>query len=70
MMLPLFRPPAPGLFPVALAKPLWCISGPYRVKKGAVVVFSGEVPEWLNGAVSKTVDLRKEVRGFESHPLR
>ena len=30
----------------------------------------GEVPEWLIGAVSKTVDLRKEVRGFESHPLR
>jgi putative endonuclease len=29
----------------------------------------GEVPEWLNGAVSKTVVLF-EYRGFESHPLR
>jgi hypothetical protein len=28
------------------------------------------VPERSIGAVSKTVDLRKEVRGFESHPLR
>ena len=31
---------------------------------------SGEVPEWLNGAVSKTVVARKGYRGFESHPLR
>jgi hypothetical protein len=30
----------------------------------------GEVPEWLNGAVSKTVEPRKGFRGFESHPLR
>ena len=29
----------------------------------------GEVPEWLNGAVSKTV-VRFAHRGFESHPLR
>jgi hypothetical protein len=28
------------------------------------------VPERLNGAVSKTVDGRKVVRGFESLPLR
>jgi serine phosphatase RsbU (regulator of sigma subunit) len=28
------------------------------------------VPEWLNGAVSKTVGRRKAARGFESHPLR
>ena len=28
------------------------------------------MPEWLNGAVSKTVGLRKGARGFESHPLR
>jgi cyclopropane-fatty-acyl-phospholipid synthase len=28
------------------------------------------VPEWLNGAVSKTVGPRKGARGFESHPLR
>jgi hypothetical protein len=32
--------------------------------------FAGGVPEWLNGAVSKTVGLRKGARGFESHPLR
>jgi Glycosyltransferase family 87 len=30
----------------------------------------GGVPEWLNGAVSKTVGRRKAARGFESHPLR
>ena len=30
----------------------------------------GEVPEWLNGAVSKTVVVRMGHRGFESHPLR
>ena len=29
----------------------------------------GEVPEWSNGAVSKTV-VRFAYRGFESHPLR
>jgi methyl-accepting chemotaxis protein len=30
----------------------------------------GGVPEWLNGAVSKTVVGRSVDRGFESHPLR
>ena len=30
----------------------------------------GEVPEWLNGAVSKTVVRLSPYRGFESHPLR
>ena len=30
----------------------------------------GEVPEWLNGTVSKTVVLLTRYRGFESHPLR
>ena len=30
----------------------------------------GEVPEWLNGAVSKTVSLLTGARGFESPPLR
>ena len=30
----------------------------------------GEVPEWTNGAVSKTVVLFSGYRGFESHPLR
>ncbi len=30
----------------------------------------GEVPEWLNGTDSKSVDLHPRVRGFESHPLR
>ncbi len=29
----------------------------------------GGVPEWSNGAVSKTV-VRYAYRGFESHPLR
>ena len=29
----------------------------------------GGVPEWPNGAVSKTV-VRSAYRGFESHPLR
>ena len=28
------------------------------------------MPEWLNGAVSKTVVGRLVDRGFESHPLR
>ena len=32
--------------------------------------FSGEMPERSNGAVSKTVDPRKEVPGFESLSLR
>ena len=30
----------------------------------------GGVPEWSNGAVLKTVDRRKAVRGFKSHPRR
>jgi hypothetical protein len=30
----------------------------------------GGVPEWLNGAVSKTVDGGNVVREFESLPLR
>jgi hypothetical protein len=30
----------------------------------------GGVPEWLNGAVSKTVRGPWVPRGFESHPLR
>jgi hypothetical protein len=30
----------------------------------------GGVPEWLNGAVSKTVVGGFVHRGFESHPLR
>jgi hypothetical protein len=30
----------------------------------------GEVPEWLNGAVSKTVVALTGHRGFESLPLR
>src|SRR5215211_2176094 len=30
----------------------------------------GGVPEWLNGAVSKTVRGLRVPRGFESHPLR
>ena len=30
----------------------------------------GEVPEWLNGAVSKTVEPLTGFRGFESLPLR
>ncbi len=30
----------------------------------------GGVPEWLNGAVSKTVKGLWVLRGFESHPLR
>ena len=34
------------------------------------LLLCGEVPERLNGAVSKTVELRKGFRGFESHPLR
>ena len=32
--------------------------------------YPGGVPEWLNGAVSKTVVGRLVHRGFESHPLR
>jgi hypothetical protein len=28
------------------------------------------LPEWLNGAVSKTVRGLRVLRGFESHPLR
>ena len=32
--------------------------------------FPGGVPEWLNGAVSKTVVRLTAYRGFESHPLR
>jgi hypothetical protein len=28
------------------------------------------MPEWLNGAVSKTVVVRLRYRGFESHSLR
>ncbi len=31
---------------------------------------SGEVAEWSNAAVSKTVDPGNRVRGFESPPLR
>jgi hypothetical protein len=31
---------------------------------------TGEVPEWLIGAVSKTVVALTGYRGFESHPLR
>ncbi len=31
---------------------------------------NGEVPEWPNGSDSKSLDLRDQVRGFESHPLR
>ena len=30
----------------------------------------GEVAEWTNAAVSKTVGPREGSRGFESHPLR
>ena len=30
----------------------------------------GEMPEWSNGAVSKTVELLKQFRGFESPSLR
>ncbi len=32
--------------------------------------FFGEVPEWLNGTVSKTVTPRKRGLEFESLPLR
>ena len=32
--------------------------------------FFGEVPEWLKGAVSKTVELGFRLPGFESLPLR
>ena len=35
-----------------------------------IIVHLGGVPEWLNGAVSKTVDGGNVVRGFESLPLR
>ncbi len=31
---------------------------------------NGEMPEWSNGTVSKTVDLGNWVRGFESLSLR
>ncbi len=33
-------------------------------------ISEGEVPEWSNGAVSKTVVPLTRDRGFESHPLR
>ena len=33
-------------------------------------MLSGEVREWLNRAVSKTVVRLPADRGFESHPLR
>ena len=42
----------------------------YRYAEGAVPQRLGGVPEWLNGAVSKTVVGRLVDRGFESHPLR
>ena len=35
-----------------------------------MIVAPGGVPEWLNGAVSKTVDGGNVVREFESLPLR
>ena len=50
---------------VALSIPV-CLIGGLKI----AVAFGGEVPEWSIGAVSKTVDLLTEVRGFESHPLR
>ena len=40
-----------------------------RLRTRAGVGGRGEVPEWSNGAVSKTV-VRFAYRGFESHPLR
>ncbi len=36
----------------------------------AFFILKGEVPEWLNGAVSKTAILCKEYRGFKSRLLR
>ena len=37
--------------------------------KNYILVLGG-VPEWLNGAVSKTVDLLNGIQGFESLCLR
>ena len=41
----------------------------HRSRKSAAFSICGGVPEWSNGAVSKTV-VRFAYRGFESHPLR
>ena len=51
------------------AKVLVPVRGPEGSNPSASAYFGG-VPEWSNGAVSKTVDLGNRVRGFESHPLR
>ena len=61
---------APGLAPGAWARPPR--SEPPGLESGAVFSHGrarGEVREWLNRAVSKTV-VPKRYRGFESHPLR
>ena len=51
------------------AKVLVPVRGPEGSNPSASAYFGG-VPEWSNGAVSKTVDPGNRVRGFESHSLR
>ena len=47
----------------------WRRAAPYWAPRRHGPGDCGEVPEWSNGAVSKTV-VRFAYRGFESHPLR